>query len=195
MLLRSLAWASLALMVACVPKPVRIQGAGSEGQAAREASLAALPDWSFRGRLAINNAGQAGNARIEWRQRGPDFEIRLSAPVTRQSWVLRRQGGESSIEGLEGGPRTGPDAQALLLQATGWRIPVDALASWVRGARSGAEAVLDYDPQGLPAALQEGGWTVEYRAWKAGEPPLPTRLFARQGEASVRLAIEDWNAP
>jgi outer membrane lipoprotein LolB len=171
-------------------------GGGAEGQAAREATLALRPDWSFSGRVAIDNAGQAGNARIAWLQRGDDFDITLSAPVTRQSWRLVREAGRARLEGLEGGVRQGDDAEALLRDATGWRIPVASLADWVRGRRTSATAAtVEYGPSGLLSVLSEAGWTVEYRAWGDGQPPLPTRLFARQGQASVRLAVEHWDVP
>ena len=171
-------------------------GEGAAGQAAREAELARQADWSFTGRVAIDNDGNAGSARLEWVQRGADFNITLSAPVTRQSWRLARSGGRARLEGLEGGVREGSDAEALLLDATGWRIPVDSLDAWVRGSRADAtRASVEYGPAGLPSILVESGWTVEYRAWGEGQPPLPARLFARQGNASVRLAIERWSAP
>jgi len=171
-------------------------GGGEAGQAAREAALQASPDWSFTGRVAIDSGGQAGNARIDWVQRGDDFDIKLSAPVTRQSWRLVRQSGRARLEGLEGGVREGGSAEALLAEATGWRIPVDALADWVRGARTGGGmGGLEFGPNGLPSALVQKGWTVEYRQWGDGQPPLPTRLFARREQASVRLAIERWTAP
>jgi outer membrane lipoprotein LolB len=185
------------LLAACAQMPQKaVTGGGESGQAAREAMLQAQANWSFQGRVAINNNGQAGNARILWRQQGEDLDITLAAPVTRQSWRLVRTGGQARLEGIEGGPRVGPDAEALLAQATGWRIPIAALTRWVRGARADAElARVTYSAAGLPTALSEAGWAVEYKDWAGGDPPLPTRLFARQGDASVRLVIERWNVP
>ena len=104
-------------------------------QSAREADLAGQADWSMAGRLSVSADGEGGNGRIEWQQRGDDFEIRLSAPVTRKSWRLLSQGGQATLEGLDGGTRTGSDPEALLFEATGWRIPLSALGDWARGAR------------------------------------------------------------
>lgn len=184
-------------LASCAGAPARpAAGEGAAGQAGREAALAAVTHWSFTGRLAVDTGQQAGNARIEWTQRGEDFEIRLSAPVTRQSWWLKREGQHVRLEGLDGGVKEGPDAEVLLREATGWQLPVDALAAWVRGARGDpSNALVEYDPAGLPAVLQEAGWTVEFRAWEARQPALPTRVFARRDGASVRLAIERWAVP
>lgn len=188
--------AMLALLAGCVSAPSRPPLLADTGaQSVREAALAAQPDWGFRGRVALSQGGNGGNAGIRWRQHGSDFEIELSAPVTRQSWRLRSEAGRMSLEGLEGGRREGGDAEALLLEATGWRIPVTALSAWARGARGPGPSELGMDPAGRPAQLAQDGWTIEYLDWFAGTPPLPRKLYARKADASVRLVVEEWESP
>ena len=187
---------ALLLLAACAPRSPRPAAvADPAAQQAREAALAARPDWGFRGRVAISQGENGGNAGIRWRQRGADFDIELNAPITRQSWRLASRAGRVTLAGLEGGERSGSDAEALLLEATGWRIPVAAMASWARGARGQGSAEFSSDPAGRPATLLQDGWAIEYRGWFAGEPALPQRVFARQGEASVRLVVEAWDPP
>lgn len=186
-----------ALLAACAPVAVRPTANvdGDALQAAREASLAAQTQWSFTGRVALSQGKEGGSGRIEWAQRGEDFDIRLSAPITRQSWRLVGNGGQVRLEGLDGGAREGADAEALLLDATGWRVPVKAMAAWVRGLRADGPANLRFDPQGRPAALDQQGWNVEYRDWSDAEPSLPARVFARRDQATVRLVIDRWQSP
>jgi outer membrane lipoprotein LolB len=164
-------------------------------QSAREAALADDGDWTLAGRLSVSAEGEGGNGRIEWRQRGDDFEISLSAPVTRKSWRLLRRDGQATLEGLEGGTRAGTDAEALLLEATGWRIPIDALGAWARGSRARGPATVEFTPAGLPALIVQQGWQVEYREWDDADPARPRRVFARQGGATVRLVVEAWGKP
>lgn len=184
-------------LAACVPAPVRQADAGLlAAQSAREDALAAEPAWSLSGRLAVNAGGEGGSGRLDWRQQGGDFEIRLAAPVTGKSWRLRQQGGVATLEGLDGGMRTAPDAEALLFEATGWRLPVQALAAWARGARAAGPATIEFGPAGLPALISQEGWQVEYREWDDADPARPRRVFARQGEAaSVRLVVDAWGSP
>ena len=164
-------------------------------QSAREATLAEQANWTLAGRLSVSANGEGGNGRIEWQQRGEDFEIRLSAPVTRKSWRLVRTQGQATLEGLEGGTRAGPDAEALLREATGWLIPLDALGAWARGARARGPATVEFTPEGLPALIAQQGWRVEYREWDAADPARPRRVFATQGDATVRLVVEAWGEP
>ena len=183
-------------LAACVPAPVREADAVLlAAQAEREARLAADPAWQLSGRLAVSANGEGGSGRLEWRQQGEDFEIRLAAPVTGKSWRLRQQGGLATLEGMEEGALTAPDAEALLYEATGWRLPGQALAAWARGARAEGAATIEFGPTGLPALISQRGWQVEYREWDAADPARPRRIFARQGEdASVRLVVDAWGA-
>lgn len=190
--------AALVLAVAaCAPAPVRTSVDASllAAQAAHEAALLAQPDWALQGRLAVSAAGEGGSGRIDWVQRGDGFDIRLSAPVTRASWRLQGGPGQARLEGLDGGPLAGPDARDLLAQATGWDIPVQALAHWVRGGRAPGPAQIEFGPDGLPALIVQQGWTVEYRGWTTDAAPRPRRVFASRGDASVRLAVDAWEVP
>jgi outer membrane lipoprotein LolB len=186
----------MAWLAACAPVPVRTGAPGIEAaQVARELAFAGRRDWSFTGRLAVANGGDGGSGRIDWRQAGEDYDIRLSAPVTHQGWRLHREHGRVILDGLPGGPREGNDAEALLLEATGWRLPVADMAYWVRGLRAPGMAQLTGDASGRPAMLEQAGWRVEYRAWSADAPPLPLRITAGQGDASVHLAVDAWATP
>jgi outer membrane lipoprotein LolB len=193
-----IAGAATLLLAACAPAPTRpavvVERERAEVmQAERERAVAAAPDWGFTGRVAVSTGGDGGSGRIEWTQRGADFDVRLSAPVTRQSWRLQRAGGSARLEGLEGGPREGTDAEALLFEATRWRLPVADLAAWVRGVRGpGTPATLEFDDAGRIKAIEQSGWRIEYGDWTAGPLPMPTRVRAGQGDARVRLAIEAW---
>lgn len=172
----------------------------AERQRERAEWLSLYSTWSFSGRAAISRGTKGGSGRIEWEQLDRNrYSIALSAPVTRQSWRLTGDlhSEAGRIEGLEGGPRDGEFAEALLLQATGWNVPLQQLGSWVRGAPAADYPVesVEYDWQGRPSLLRQAGWNVRYTAWRpgpAGQPDLPTRIEAESGDARVKLQIDEW---
>lgn len=205
---RLLAVAVAGLLTACVAQPVRqalppAQSAAAEArQLAREETLRQQPAWSLQGRIAVSNGRNGGSGRLDWSQDGRRFDVSLSAPVTRQSWRLVGDAALARLEGVEGGAREGADAATLLREATGWEIPVTALADWVRGIRApgaGTASAL-YGLDGRLLRMEQGGWTIDYHWPLAGPDPaagggaqgLPTRLDARRGEASVRLIVDQW---
>lgn len=181
-----------------------IAGDPAAHQSQREAALSALPDWSLQGRVALSNGRDGGSGRIDWQQQGARYAVSLSAPVTRQSWRLEGEPGAVRLEGMEGGTRTGADAQALLFEATRWEIPVDALASWVRGvaadpARHGPATPV-FGPDGRLAGLQQAGWHIAYANWRVASRTsplgtaveLPYRVEATRDQARVRLVVDVW---
>jgi len=171
-------------------------------QAGRARALEAIPAWTVTGRAAITRGSKGGSGRIEWRQHGESFEVSLAAPVTRQGWRLAVGSTGARLEGLEGGTRSGPDGQALLFEATGLEVPVDALGAWLRGLPAD-EAVhgparLAYGEDLLPLRLEQAGWSIGFRAWSAadgGLPELPRRIDASRGDAGVRLVVDAWGGP
>lgn len=164
--------------------------------AARDAALRPVAGWAFSGRLAVARGNDGGTLNVRWTQAGDAFDLRLSAPVTGRQWRLHGNAGGAILEGLEDGPRQGPDAESLLLDVTGWRLPIRQMPDWVRGLRGpGPVAGLAVDANGRPIAFRQDAWALSYRDWWPGEPALPRRVFAETTGASVRLVVTAWAAP
>lgn len=178
-----------------------VSAEAAQAEATRVAALQAQPDWAFQGRVAVSKGKDGGSGRIDWKQEGRRYVVELSAPVTRQSWKLSgdAHSGGGRLEGLSGGPREGEDAQHLLLEATGWDIPVNQLPEWIRGlvaagTGDGAQAI-ERDGEGRPRRMQQMGWQVQYLDWYpagAGRPAVPRRIEASRGDAKVRLLVDQW---
>ncbi|MDB6163950.1 MAG: lolB [Xanthomonadaceae bacterium] len=197
-----MALASAILLTACVGRPVRQQppaavAMAEQVQLARVAMLAGHRQWSLQGRVALSNGRNGGSGRIDWQQDGARYLVSLSAPITRQSWRLQGAADGARLEGLEGVPRLGADAETLLRDATGWEIPVNALASWVRGAADAGlpQAVVQYGSDGHLSNLRQAGWSIDYSDWRT-QPALgidlPARLDATREGARVRLIVDHW---
>lgn len=177
-----------------------VSAEAQQAEAARVAALRAQPAWSFQGRVAVSKGRNGGSGRIDWQQQAHQYVVSLSAPVTRQSWTLSgdSQSRAGRLDGVEGGPRQGEDAQQVLLEATGWDIPVNQLPDWVRGlvaeGATGAEQV-DRDAEGRPRRVRQMGWDIQFLDWYPAEgdrPVLPRRVEAVNGDAKVRLLVDGW---
>ncbi|WMJ67934.1 lipoprotein insertase outer membrane protein LolB [Stenotrophomonas sp. 24(2023)] len=176
-----------------------VSPAAERAEEARVQALRAQPDWSFQGRVAVSKGSNGGSGRIDWAQQGSGYRIQLSAPVTRQSWTLQgdaAQGG-GRLDGLGNGPREGSDARQLLLEATGWDIPVNELPDWTRGLvlRGSGDSGVERDAEGRPRRMRQAGWVVQYLEWYPaadGTPALPRRIEASRDDAKVRLLVDQW---
>lgn len=195
---RACAAAALALALgACAAprvKPVAADAALLARQDARERALGAHPAWRLAGRLGVSDGHDSGSGSLEWTQDGATFRFSVHAPVTGKTWLLSGDAQHARLEGLRERPVDGRDAAALLERELGWRVPVAELADWVRAMRAPGAARIRFRTDGLPAVIEQAGWTVEYPDYdERHDPPLPGRVFASNGRYKVRLAIRDWN--
>ena len=76
----------------------------------------------------------------------------------------------------------------------GWHVPVAQLTDWVRAARAKGDAEIEFRSDGLPAVIQQDGWTIEYPDYdETHQPPLPRKVFASRGDYRVRLSVSEWH--
>jgi outer membrane lipoprotein LolB len=183
------------LLTACVPA-VRMKGDASllAAQRAREQALAPVDRWVLQGRLGVSNGRDGGSGNFSWSQDGEHYEFVLRAPVTGKSFRLSGDDHGALMEGLDGGPIRGRDAESLMHRALGWDVPLRDLRAWVLGLRAdGGPAELSFGADQLPASLSQDGWSVDYREWDTShQPPLPKKLYAAKPPYKVKLVIESW---
>jgi outer membrane lipoprotein LolB len=162
-------------------------------QSAREHALSMQSDWQLAGRLGVSDGRDGGSGSLEWRQDGGAFRFSVHAPVTGKTWVLSGDAHHVVLEGLRERPVEGSDAAALLERELGWHVPVAELTDWVRAARAQGDARIEFRGDGLPAVIEQDGWTIEYPDYDAAHtPPLPRKVFASRGAYRVRLSVSRW---
>ena len=193
----ALALAAL-LVAACAgqrARPVAADAATLAAQERREAELAARADWTLRGRLAVSDGRDSGSGSLEWTTHGDAYRFSLHAPVTGKTWVLSGDDRHARLEGLRDEPVDAADAAELLWRELGWKVPIAQLRAWARGMRASRAARIAFDGDGLPAAIDEDGWTIRYPEFdRTQSPPLPLKVFADKGAYRVRLAVRSWQS-
>jgi outer membrane lipoprotein LolB len=194
---RLLAAALPLLLAACAPTPaIRVKGDAAlmQEQEARERLLAGNDHWVLQGKLGVSDGKDGGSGTLNWTQDGERYEFTVRSPVVGKSFRLSGGPDGALLEGLDGGPLRGPDAESLMFKALGWDVPLRDLRAWVLGLRAdGGPAELSFGTDRLPSLLQQDGWSVDYREWDAArQPPVPKKVFAEKPPYRVRLSIESW---
>lgn len=208
----ALAWVALAGCQGMAPRPAAPPdpAAAAAAQQSRAAALGladgdcAAPAWAMTGRVALSNGRDGGSGQLEWTQGAGSTHLLLSAPITRQNWMLDVDARGATLQGVPDGPLRGDDAARLLREATGWDIPVAALGCWLRAVaaaplRFGAARIeaarIEYGADLLPLRIEQGGWTVDFSGWKPdpfSQLPMPSRINAQRGDDRVRLVVDRW---
>jgi len=188
-----LGMAAASLLLGCTPA-VRVKGDAGllNAQSAREQALAGVDHWTLQGRLAVSDGRNGGSGDLSWNQAGERYEFVLRAPVTGKSFRLSGGPEGALLEGLDGGPLRGADAETLMRKALGWEVPLRDLRAWVLGVRADSgPAELSFGADRLPALLQQDGWAVDYREWDGNrQPALPKKVYASKPPYKVKLSID-----
>jgi outer membrane lipoprotein LolB len=183
------------LLAACAPVRVREDASLARLQAMREQTFAVQPNWALSARISVSNGGDGGSGQLEWRQIGDQYDFIVHAPVTGKTWRLHGDADGAVLEGVDAEPLRGSDPSELLRESVGWVVPLKELTLWARAQRAPqGEAQISYNDHGLPAILQQSGWTVEYKDYFDDlTPPLPRKVFAAKTPYRVRMVIEHWS--
>lgn len=161
----------------------------------REQEVLDLPGWRLTGRVAINSPDESWSAVVRWQQAGDAFQVRLSNPLGQGLMNLRGQPGDVYLQTAEGDIYHAPDAETLLRDVAGMRMPVSGLRYWVLAVsdpqRAGAE--VQVDSAELPTALDQAGWHIEYERYRRTTGvSLPDRLSFEGESLRGRLVITQW---
>lgn len=196
-ILRGLAAGMVLLMLAACAgqrvKPLEADAVQLARQAAREQALAARGSWTVHGRLGVSDGDDSGSGSLEWTQDGDVFRFSMHAPVTGKTWVLSGNAHHAVLEGLREQGVEGGSAAELLERELGWHVPIGPLVEWARGMRAPGAARITFRGDGLPASIEQLGWTVDYLDYDQSQsPPLPSKVFASKGSYKVRLAVHAW---
>ena len=184
-------------LLGCAAQPVTVEPPAETAWLRHLAALEALQEWQVRGRVALRTADEGWSASFDWQQRGSDYRIRLRGPFGQGA--LELTGDETGVwlQQAEQPPVFAFDAETLLEQQTGWRLPVAGLAAWLRGMPvAGAWSDARWDTQGRLQHLAQDDWQIDYQRYREKHTlMLPQKLRLQRDSVSVKFVIDDWQIP
>lgn len=185
----------IALLSGCAIPPATSPEAAA-AWTARQNRLARISTWQADGRIGVVSGQDGWHANFQWAQQNSGYRIDLIGPLGQGRVVVESNGTEARIQTQDGQSWTAPDADALLEQSLGVRLPVNGLRYWARGLpEPGSTPTLQTDAQGRLTRLEQNGWVIEYPAYAPTSMlnlDLPERIVARRQDLSVKLIIEQW---
>lgn len=157
-------------------------------------AVQAIPDWSLAGRIGLRVENRAWSGSLRWTQRGARYRIRFVGPLGQGALDLQGGPGGVELRTSNGARYRAASAAVLLARRLGWRLPVRALAYWVRGVpEPGRTYRLRLGPDGRIRGLTQAGWTLTIAGYRRVDRfELPTKIEARRGTTRVRFAVGRW---
>lgn len=187
--------AGLAL-AACSPMRTRPAEDALWAQAyqSRAETLGARTSWAFNGRLAISDGKDGGSGSLSWSQDGEKTMMSFRGALGKGAWQLQSDSGGARLELANGEVSFASSVRELVLEHVGWKVPVDALAWWIKGlAQPGDWDARTLDEDGQLVDLHQFGWEVKFANYSGPpEASLPRKMSARRGPYLVKMVIREW---
>ena len=157
-------------------------------------SATEIRDWQFTGRVSLTQAEQGWHAGLFWQEQADQFQLKISGPLGQEAFRLTGNAAGVLLEDADGQRIQAHDAESLLLQTTGWSLPVSGLRYWVRGLPvPGVHASESRDLQGRLLELEQSGWAISYSRYHfVGGVGWPAKLRLVRDDVTVRLVIDEW---
>ena len=156
-----------------------------------------IGDFALEARFALrvslpDQPPESSGGRLEWEHRNGNDHILISSPLGVGVAEIDVDPTRGRLRTADGQLRESADADALMEEVTGQRLPVRQLPGWLLG-RAGAAGEVTRDGAGRPARLNEAGWRIDYAYPDDSAGALPSLVnLRRDGEVDLRLRIEEW---
>ncbi|MGC1182932.1 lipoprotein insertase outer membrane protein LolB [Legionella sp.] len=154
-----------------------------------------ITSWEISGALAAKNKSKGWSASMNWVQNGPEaYHIRLIGPLGAGTVLINKHGNTITFQD---GPKkiSSSNADELLLQQTGIRLPVNNLFYWIRGLPAPSKVSSEQrDQYNHLVQLRQNGYTItfgNYTSVKGVDLPKIIRLDGNG--VMVKVIIKNWS--
>ena len=156
---------------------------------------AAITAWQLNGRVSLTRGEEGWHAGLYWQEQADTFYLKVSGPLGQGGFQLNGDARSIVLVDADGQTFVAQDVDALLVQVTGWQLPVRGLRYWIRGLPepAAARAQVTRDEAGQLLRLEQSGWTVNYQRYQlVGDVLLPAKLQLLHADIAVRIVVDQW---
>jgi outer membrane lipoprotein LolB len=187
---------SLVLLTACAPpKPAPELPTNTVVPVEkRKAETATISSWDIHGALSAKTKAKGFSATLNWLQSGPSsYQIRLVGPLGGGAVLINKKG--STITLQDGAKKsTSTNADQLLMNNTGIRLPVSSLYYWVRGLPApGGVQTEARDTYNHLSTLKQNGYTIHFTQYTSVKGiDLPSMIRLEGNGVTIKVIIKSW---
>lgn len=167
--------------------------------AQQQARLAALQQWSIKGKVAMKGGEKNFSASLVWQHSSTQQRLQLSNALGITLATLEVEGALAQLT-ADDKQYIDTSASHLLLQLTGIDVPFDPLSEWIKGHASSLDNTTRNE-QGLlmqlsPACKRCDVWKIDYADYRpVADLWLPHRLDVTKHSdpiQQIKLRIHTW---
>lgn len=156
-------------------------------------TLTLMQEWQIRGKIGVRTADDGGSAYLDWSQSFDSFYIMLSGPLGQGSTIISGNPYGARLENSDG-TYISDSPEQLVLEHTGWSIPIPQLLYWIKGIPAPhGKSEATHNAYGTLATLKQEEWSLEFDRYGAAMGTLlPQRIKISRDDLKVTLVIKEW---
>lgn len=163
----------------------------------REQRIMALQQFELQATLGIKAPNDSMSGNLNWQQlNSADYQAQLRHFSGLSLFELSHSSAGSAIK-IRGETYTAVDTSSLLLQLSGWSIPLHDMPLWLRGlpGTKGRDIVRDKFGRVTGFTLTDSTgivWQLRYQSFFPDALALPKRLLLTSSDTQIKLVMRNW---
>ncbi len=199
LIFRALFPARILILVACIQSAILV-GCATPAPAPTDGDwvshrerIAALPNWSFSGKIAVKSPRGADTARLRWTQEGENLELDLSGPIGMKQVRIVREDAQLKLW-RNGHWESVDEVEPNLVEQLGWSLPLEYLPWWLRGLPAPQLEATEIElSAGRLHKLRQAGWLVEFPVYRQVDAHvLPRTILFRRDDIEGKILLKQW---
>jgi len=163
---------------------------------AREQQILAMQQFSLQASVGIKSPDDSISGNLLWQQHDGHYTARLSNFLGISLFELTENASGSEIT-VKGDTYRAVDTSTLLLQLSGWSMPLHDMPLWLRGL-PGANArnvIRDEFGRVSQFSLTDSTgivWKFQYQSFFPDSLALPKRLLLTSSDSQIKIVMRSW---
>lgn len=164
---------------------------------AREQQLAAMTQFTLQASVGIKTPDDSISGNLQWQQHSANsYHARLSNFLGISLFELNQNALSSAIT-VKGETYSAVDSSSLLLQLSGWSMPLHDMPLWLRGLPGNNASNITRDEFGRVTGFMLTDstgivWQFEYQSFFPDSLALPKRLLLKSSDSQIKLVVRSW---
>ncbi|NRQ44268.1 outer membrane lipoprotein LolB [Rheinheimera sp. YQF-2] len=163
----------------------------------REQQILMLQQFSLQASVGIKTPQESLSGNLLWQQQNSaTYNARLSNFLGISLFELSETAQGSAIT-IKGETYRAVDTSTLLLQLSGWSMPLHDMPLWLRGlpGSKGRDIVRDEFGRVTAFNLTDSTgivWQLQYQSFFPDSLALPKRLLLQSNDSQIKIVIRSW---
>ena len=163
----------------------------------REQQLAAMQQFSLQASVGVKSPAESISGNLRWQQQSKaQYSARLSNFLGISLFELTHNSDGSEIL-IKGESYHAADTSTLLLQLSGWSMPLQDMPLWLRGLPGTNGRDIKRDEFGRIVAFNLTDstgiiWQLEYQSFFSDSLALPKRIVLSSSDSQIKVVVRSW---